>query len=162
MSEVDEAIAPQVRASFLASDRTYGARRVWRDVLAEGFSCGLHKIERLMRQQALRARPRRRGLPKDIGERRLAAVLPNILDRQFAATQPNQKWVADFTYIWTAEGWLYVAVVHRSVLAPRRGLVDERQHDGAARHRCAGHGDLAARQPAVRAPSLGSRQPIQR
>ena len=107
----DEAIAPQVRASFLASGRTYGARRVWRDVLAEGFSCGLHKIERLMRQQALRARPRRRGLPKDIGERRLAAVLPNILDRQFTAQQPNQKWVADFTYIWTAEGWLYVAVV---------------------------------------------------
>jgi transposase InsO family protein len=53
-----------VRASFLASDRTYGARRVWRDVLADGINCGLHKIERLMRQQALRARPRRRGLPR--------------------------------------------------------------------------------------------------
>lgn len=79
--------------------------------MADGFRCGLHKIERLMRQQALRARPHRRGLPKDTGERRLAAVLPNILDRQFTATQPNQKWVADFTYIWTAEGWLYVAVV---------------------------------------------------
>ena len=48
-------------------------------MLAEGFSCGLHKIERLMRQQALRARPRRRGLPKDIGERRLAAVLPESM-----------------------------------------------------------------------------------
>jgi putative transposase len=107
----DEAIAPQVRASFLAGGRTYGARLVWRDVLAEGISCGLHKIERLMRQQALRARPRRRALPKDIGERRLAAALPNILDRQFAAKHPNQKWVADFTYIWTAEGWIYVAVV---------------------------------------------------
>jgi len=110
-SKTDEAIAPQVRASFLASDRTYGARRVWRDVLAEGFSCGLHKFERLMRQQAPRARPRCHGLPNDIGVRQLATVLPNILDRQFAATQPNQKWVADFTYIWTAEGRLYVAVV---------------------------------------------------
>ena len=50
-------------------------------------------------------------MPKDIGERRLAAVLPNILHRQFMAKQPNQKWVADFTYIWTAEGWLYVAMV---------------------------------------------------
>jgi putative transposase len=100
-----------VRASFLASDRTYGARRVWRDVLAEGIACGLHKIERLMRVQALRARPRRRGLPKDEGDRLAAALSPNLLDRQFEAERPNQKWIADFTYVWTAEGWLYVAAV---------------------------------------------------
>ena len=54
---------------FLASDRTYGARRVWRDLLTEGISCGLHRIERLMRLQALKARPRRRRLPPDLGER---------------------------------------------------------------------------------------------
>ena len=46
---------PKVRSSFVASARTYGARRVWRDVLADGVSCGLHKIERLMRGEALRA-----------------------------------------------------------------------------------------------------------
>ncbi len=62
-----------------------------------------------MREQALRARPRRRGLPKDLGER--SAIADNILDRQFVASAPNQKWVADFTYIWTAEGWLYTAAV---------------------------------------------------
>jgi len=107
----DEAIGARVRASFIASARTYGARRVWRDVLAEGVSCGLHKIERLMQAQALRARPRRRGLPKDAGERLAAAIAPNVLDRQFVAQRPNQKWIADFTYIWTAEGWLYVAAV---------------------------------------------------
>ena len=45
----DETWAAKVRASFVASDRTYGARRVWHDVLAEGLSCGLHRIERLMR-----------------------------------------------------------------------------------------------------------------
>ena len=55
------------------------------------------------------ARPRRRGLPKDIGER--ASVSDNLLDRAFEASAPNQKWIADFTYIWTAEGWLYVAAV---------------------------------------------------
>ena len=108
-SLVDEAISALVRQSFIGSDRTYGARRVWRDVLSEGQRCGLHRIERLMRQQALRARPRRRGLPKDRGER--GAIAGNLLDRQFQADLPNQKWVADFTYIWTAEGWLYVAVV---------------------------------------------------
>ena len=105
----DEVLGAQVRQSFVRSDRTYGARRVWHDVLEQGQACGLHRIERLMREQALRARPRRRGLPKDRGER--SAVADNVLDRQFQADGPNQKWVADFTYIWTAEGWLYVAAV---------------------------------------------------
>jgi len=98
----DEVLGRQVRQSFVGSDRTYGARRVWHDVLALGQRGGLHRIERLMREQALRARPRRRGLPK--GAR--SAIADNILDRQFVASAPNQKWVADFTYIWTAEGWL--------------------------------------------------------
>jgi putative transposase len=108
-SLVDEVLGSQVRQSFLGSDRTYGARRVWHDVLALGQRCGLHRIERLMREQALRARPRRRGLPQDRGQR--SAIADNVLDRQFQADAPNQKWVADFTYIWTAEGWLYAAAV---------------------------------------------------
>ena len=107
-SRSDETVGQQVKASFIASDRTYGARRVWRDLLADGVECGLHRIERLMRLQALRARPRRRRLPKDVGDRQIATVPSNILDRQFAAERPNQKWIADFTYIWTAEGWLTV------------------------------------------------------
>jgi putative transposase len=107
----DEELSAKVHASFLASDRTYGARRVWHDVLAEGISCGLHRIERLMRQQALRARPRRRRLPSDTGEQSTSAISPNVLDRIFQAPSANRKWVADFTYIWTVEGWLYVAAV---------------------------------------------------
>ncbi len=64
-----------------------------------------------MRAQALRARPRRRGLPADPGTRVPGSVAANVLDRRFTARAPNQKWVADFTYIWIAEGWLYVAAV---------------------------------------------------
>ncbi|WP_157699474.1 IS3 family transposase [Pseudorhodoplanes sinuspersici] len=107
----DEVIGGRIKASFVNSDRTYGARRVWRDLLADGIECGLHRVERLMQQQALRARPRRRRLPKDNGDRQIAVAPSNLLDRQFAAERPNQKWVADFTYIWTAEGWLYVSAV---------------------------------------------------
>ena len=55
-AQVDEELTTKVRASFVGSARTYGARRVWRDLLADGVSCGLHKIERLMRVNALRAR----------------------------------------------------------------------------------------------------------
>ena len=63
-----------------------------------------------MRLQALKARPRRRRLPPDPGERQVAAVAPNVLDRSFEATAPNRKWIADFTHVWTAEGWLYSGV----------------------------------------------------
>jgi putative transposase len=97
-SRSDEALSVQVGASFVASDRTYGARRVWHDLLAAGVDSGLHRVERLMRQQALRARPRRPGLPPDIGERKGEAAA-NVLDRRFTAPAPNQKWVADFTYV---------------------------------------------------------------
>lgn len=107
----NEALLGVIRQSFLGSDRTYGARRVWRDVLAEGMDCGLHRIERLMRANALKARPRRRYLPPDTGDRIASAIAANVLDRQFHATAPNAKWIADFTYVWTAEGWLYVAAV---------------------------------------------------
>ena len=93
----------QVKASFFASDRTYGARRVWRDLLADGVECGLHRIERLMRLQALRARPRRRRLPKDEGDRPVINVPLNLLDRQFEAERPNQKWIAERHWVVTRQ-----------------------------------------------------------
>ena len=102
-SRYDEKLLAAIDRSFRSSDRTYGARRVWHDVLAEGLTCGLHRVERLMQQQGMRARPRRRGLPKDHGERSIIAS--NVLDRAFTADRPNQKWVADFTYSAPRPGW---------------------------------------------------------
>jgi putative transposase len=64
----DESLGALVKASFVGSDRSYGARRVWHDVLAEDAACGRHRVERLMREQALRARPRRRRMPSDKGD----------------------------------------------------------------------------------------------
>lgn len=110
-SRSDAELGAKVRASFLGSGRTYGARRVWHDILAEGISCGLHRIERLMHAQALRARPRRRRRPPDPGERPAIAGAANLLNRTFQAPAANRKWIADFTYLWTAEGWFYVAAV---------------------------------------------------
>ena len=110
-ARADEALLLRVRTSFLTSDRTYGARRVWHDLLVEGTACGLHRIERLMRHAALRARPRLRRLPSATGMRSTHAVAPNVLNRTFGAASANRKWVADFTYLWTTEGWLYVAAV---------------------------------------------------
>jgi putative transposase len=92
-AQSDDDLSAKVQTSFVASDRTYGARRGWHDVLAEGASCGLHRIERLMRHQALRARPRRRRLPSDSGVRQSSAVAPNVLCRALDAPAPNRKWI---------------------------------------------------------------------
>lgn len=82
-----------------------------RDLRDWGFRCGKYRVARLMRVAGIRARRRRRRLPTDTGVRPGDAIAPNVLERQFEAAGPNQRWVADFTYVWTSEGWLYVAAV---------------------------------------------------
>ena len=110
-TQANRQLVVHIRTSFEQSDKTYGSRRVWRDLRAWGHTCGRHRVERLMAVEGLKARPKRRRLPFDSGQRPAHAIAPNILDRQFEADGPNQRWVADFTYVWTDEGWLYVAVV---------------------------------------------------
>ena len=110
-ARTDAALSHTIRVSFAVSDSTYGARRMLTEVREAGHVCGRQRVTRLMRTAALRARPRRRAKPVDAGERAAHMIAPNVLDRQFTASAPNQKWVADFTYVWTHEGWLYVAVV---------------------------------------------------
>lgn len=100
-----------VRQSFLESDRTYGSPRVWRDLADWGERCGEKRVARLMRSAGLQARAKRRRRPLDEGLRPEHTIAPNVLAREFEAPAANKKWVADFTYVWTAEGWLYVAVV---------------------------------------------------
>lgn len=107
----NERLGGLIRQSFEASDRGYGSRRVWRNVQAWGEEAGLNRIARLMKLQGLAARRRRKRLPGDTGSRPENSIAPNLLQRSFEAKAPNKKWHADFTYIWTHEGWLYVAVV---------------------------------------------------
>ena len=92
-------------------DAAGDAGRVRRDLRDWEHPCGIHRVQRLTRQAQLVARPRRRRLPCDSGPRPEHCIAANVLDRQFDAAIANAKWVADFTYLWTAEGWLYVAVV---------------------------------------------------
>ena len=110
-SRENDQLTVQIRTSFERSDRTYGSLRVVRDLHEWGFSCSRNRVARLMQVAGLKARHKRRRLPTDQGIRPEHSIAPNLLDRSFEATAPNQRWVADFTYIWTAEGWLYFAVV---------------------------------------------------
>lgn len=107
----DERILVAVRRSFAESAATYGVRRVWHDLKAWSIACGRERLARLMRAAGLVARPRKRRLPQDRGVRPESVLAPNVLNREFWAAAPDRRWVADFTYIWTGEGWLYLAVV---------------------------------------------------
>lgn len=100
----DAAILVTLEQRFHAPDDTYGARQLLSDVRDAGYVCGRQHIVRLIRGAALVTRPRQRAHPADPCERSLHAIAPNVLDRQSVATTPNEKWVADVTYVWTSEG----------------------------------------------------------
>ena len=99
-----------IRNSFATSDRTYGSPRIVRALRHDGEVCSENRVARLMQAARIKARHKRRRMPGPHLSV-VHSVASNILDRQFEATAPNQKWVADFTYVWTNEGWLFVAVV---------------------------------------------------
>jgi putative transposase len=110
-AEQDERLLGAIRQSVVQSDATYGYRRVWRDLRAWGYACGRDRTARLMRCAGLHGGRRRRRSPVDRGLRSEHLLALNLLERRFATDEPNKQWVADFTYLWTAEGWLFVAVV---------------------------------------------------
>ena len=101
----------RIRESFALSDQTYGSPRIWKDMTEAGECCGENRVARLMRVAHISAQPKPRRKPTDTGLRPEHSIAPNVLERNFAASGPNRKWAADFTYIWTGEGWLFVAVV---------------------------------------------------
>jgi transposase InsO family protein len=100
----------RIRAIFKLSRGSYGSRRMAQQLRAEGHSIGRYKVRRLMRQLGLQAKLRRR-FKVTTESRHSFPVASNILDRRFDATRPNAAWTADISYVWTLEGWLYLAVV---------------------------------------------------
>jgi putative transposase len=109
-SREDAHLAEQVKIAFQANRGVYGSPRVHAELQAQGITCGRKRVARLMHQQGLAAR---KAAHRTVTTHRDpdAQVAPNLLQRDFHADQPDTKWVADTTYIWTAEGWLYLAVV---------------------------------------------------
>jgi putative transposase len=88
----------------------YGSPRIYRELLAQGVTCSENRVARLMRLRGLRAKQSKRF--KTTTRRNKAhPVAPNRLNREFRAERPNQKWLADITYIATVEGWLYLAAI---------------------------------------------------
>ena len=106
----DPALVTQITAIFEESRGTYGSPRVTAALRQQGIVCNRKRVARLMRQRHLVAKHRRRRV-KTTDSRHQLPVAPNRLNRDFSAERPNEKWVADLTYIDTTEGWLYLALV---------------------------------------------------
>jgi putative transposase len=92
------------------SGQTYGSPRIQADLIAKGFTPSRQRVVRLMKQLNIKARRKRRFKVTTDSQHALP-IADNILDRNFTATEPDQAWVADITYIETHQGWLYLAVV---------------------------------------------------
>ena len=107
----EEALAVHVRAAYQEHRGAYGWPRVWKQLRAQGVHVGKQRVQRLMQQQGLRARGRKRFRVATTDSRHDFPIAPNRLDRQFSVSAPNQVWVGDITCIGTDEGWLYLAVV---------------------------------------------------
>jgi putative transposase len=99
-----------IRMIHQESRETYGSPRIWDALCKQGQDVGKHRVVRLMRQAGLRAKTVRKWRATTQLNHRLP-VAENILNGQFAVAQPNRVWAGDITYIWTAEGWLYLAVL---------------------------------------------------
>lgn len=99
-----------IRAIHAEFRGSYGSPRMAEEVRGRGFPASKERVERLMRENGIRARHKRRYKATTDSKHNLP-VAPNLLDRNFTPTAPNQVWTADLTYIWTTEGWLYLAVV---------------------------------------------------
>jgi len=106
----NEQLLALIRALHAELKGAYGSPRMVREIRARGFPASKERVERLMRENGIRARHKRR-YKATTDSKHGWPVAPNVLDRNFAPAAPNQVWTADLTYIWTDAGWLYLAVV---------------------------------------------------
>jgi putative transposase len=99
-----------VRAAFVKSGGRYGSPRMYAQLKRQGLRVSKRRVERTMRGLGLVARRRRRftTTTRADASHRTAA---NVLNREFVATRPNERWVTDITYVWTDAGWAYLAVI---------------------------------------------------
>jgi len=104
------ALLVHIKAVFSEMKSAYGWPRVWRELQARGIRAGKERVRKLMKAHGLRARGKRK-FKATTNSAHDFPVSPNLLERQFSVDTPNRVWTADSTYLWTEEGWVYLAVV---------------------------------------------------
>ena len=106
----DRKLLREIREIHTGFRRAYGSPRVHAELLDRGHPCGENRVARVMRRHEIRARQRRRFRVTTRSDHDYPVAL-NVLNRDFTAERPNQRWAGDITFIWTLEGWLYLAVI---------------------------------------------------
>ena len=106
----DVALRERLKALHVENRGRYGSPRMHRALRAEGVRVGKRRVEKAMRGLGLFARMRRR-FRVTTQANPAHMTFPNVLDRRFEASKPNERWVTDITYVWTDEGWSYLAVI---------------------------------------------------
>jgi putative transposase len=99
-----------IRASHAKSRKNYGSPRITKDLREAGLKCGKNRVAAIMRDKKIVAKMKRKFKVTTDSDHKLP-VAPNLVNQNFVAERPDQLWTSDITYIWTAEGWLYLAVV---------------------------------------------------
>jgi len=106
----DDKLTEQVVGAHAASKGRYGSPRVHAELKAAGERVGRKRVARLMREKKLTARTRRR-FRTTTDSKHGFPIAPNVLERDFTTSAPDRAWVTDITFLWTAQGWLYLAVI---------------------------------------------------
>ena len=104
-------IVTQIKSVFDQSRGTYGSPRVTVDLNQSGVSICQNTVAKYMRESGVCVKPRRRFVPQTTDSDHPHPIAPNVLQQNFTAPAPDQKWACDLTYIWTDQGWLYLSVV---------------------------------------------------
>lgn len=104
-------LTERIRAAHQHSRGTYGSPRIAVELKSIGVNVSENTVAKYMRQAGVRVTPRRRFVPRTTDPHHSHPLAANRLDRNFAADAPDRKWACDLTYLWTDEGWLYLAVV---------------------------------------------------
>jgi putative transposase len=110
LQQENKQIVEQIKLIHKQSRETYGSPRIYQNLQEKGISCSENRVARLMKKHKIAAKRKRRFMVTTDSKHNLP-VAENILNQDFQTTKPNEKWVNDITYIWTKEGWLYLAVV---------------------------------------------------
>lgn len=106
----NDRLLTKIKVIHKASRHTYGSPRIYVELREEGETCSRKRIAKIMKTSGIAAKMKKRFKVTTRANPK-ASVAPNILQQDFTAQTPNQRWVADFTYVSTQEGWLYVAAV---------------------------------------------------
>lgn len=107
----NEALIEEIKKAYKKGRGLYGSPRIYAELKKEGKKCSRKRVAKLMKKEKIQAKMRKRWKVTTQHSKKTVEIAPNHLEQEFITEAPNKVWVSDITYVWTEEGWLYVASV---------------------------------------------------